>query len=267
MIQPLSYIHPQAIIGKNVNIGPFTTISENVVIGEGTSIGPHVTILPGARIGKYCQIFSGAVIAAIPQDLKFKGEDTLVIIGDYTTIREYVTISRGTVAGPNTIIGNHVLLMSYVHIAHDCIIQDYCILANSVQIAGHVEIGTHVKIGGIAALKQFVKVGNYAMIGGGSLVRKDVPPFVKVAREPIKYCGLNVIGLKRDGFTTKQLQTIQLIYKYIFQEELLLVQAIQQIEQNISPCLERETVLNFIKNTNLGIVKNVGNFIADYEIE
>ncbi|MHB9147147.1 MAG: acyl-ACP--UDP-N-acetylglucosamine O-acyltransferase [Candidatus Amoebophilus sp.] len=256
MIQSLNYIHPQAQLGENVSVGPFTTISENVIIGEGTWIGPHVTILPGARIGRHCQIFPGAVIATIPQDLKFQGEETTAEIGDYTIIREYVTISRGTLAGTTTTIGNHVLLMAYVHVAHDCIIGDHCILANAVQLAGHVELGTHVKIGGTAALRQFVKVGAYAMIGGGSLVKKDIPPFVKVAREPLKYCGLNIVGLKRLGFTAYQLQTIQLIYRYIFQQDLPLAEALTRIEQEIPSCWEKDTILKFINNASLGIVKN-----------
>ena len=256
MIQSLNYIHPEAQLGANVCVGPFSTISENVVIGEGTWIGPHVTILPGARIGSYCQIFPGAVISAIPQDLKFRGEDSTVEIGDYTTIREHVTISRGTLAGPVTRIGSHVLLMAYVHVAHDCRIGDYAILANTVQLAGHVEIDAYVKIGGMAALRQFVKVGAHAMITGGSLVRKDVPPFIKVAREPIRYCGLNIVGLNRHGFTIHQIQTIQLIYSYIFQQGLSLSAALMQIEEAIIPCPEKDMVLDFIKKSELGIVKN-----------
>jgi len=253
---PLNYIHPQAKLAKGVQVGPFTTIEDNVVIGEGTKIGPNVTILSGARIGKHCQIFSGAVVAAIPQDLKFQGEDTLAIIGDHTIIREYVTISRGTVAGPNTHIGSHVLLMAYVHVAHDCIIGDHCILANAVQIAGHVELENHVKIGGIAALKQFVKVGAYAMIGGGTLVRKDVPPFIKVARDPLKYCGLNFIGLQRHGFTIQQVGNIQLLYSYIFQKGLPLAEALQKIEENFAKSWEKYKISNFIQNSSLGILKN-----------
>ncbi|OJW68391.1 MAG: acyl-[acyl-carrier-protein]--UDP-N-acetylglucosamine O-acyltransferase [Candidatus Amoebophilus sp. 36-38] len=256
MIQSLNYIHPEARLGTNVCVGPFSTISENVVIGEGTWIGPHVTILPGARIGSYCQIFPGAVISAIPQDLKFQGEDSTVEIGDYTTIREHVTISRGTLAGPVTRIGSHVLLMAYVHVAHDCIVGDYSVLANAVQLAGHVEIDPYVKIGGVVALRQFIKVGAHAMISGGSLVRKDVPPFIKVAREPIRYCGLNIVGLNRHGFTTQQIQTIQRIYNYIFQQGLPLPEALIQIEEEIIPCPEKDMVLNFIKKSQLGIVKN-----------
>jgi UDP-N-acetylglucosamine acyltransferase len=256
MNQPLNYIHPQAQLGKNVSVGPFTTISENVIIGEGTWIGPNVTIFSGARIGRHCQIFPGAVIAATPQDLKFRGEDTIAEIGDYSIIRECVTVSRATIAGPKTTIGKHVLLMAYVHVAHDCTIADHCIVANAVQLAGHVELEMHAKIGGTAALRQFVKVGAYAMVGGGTLVKKDIPPFVKVAREPLRYCGLNVIGLKRLGFTAEQISTIQLIYHYIFQQNLPLAEALRQIEQEVPPCWEKEIILKFISNAKLGIVKS-----------
>lgn len=261
MTGALNQIHPHAKIGNDVSIGPFTTIADNVVIGDGTWIGPHVTIMSGARIGRHCQIFSGAVIATTPQDLKFQGEDTLAEIGDHTIIREYVTISRGTLAGPVTTIGKHVLLMAYVHVAHDCIIGDHCVLANAVQLAGHVELGAHVKIGGTAALRQFVKVGAHAMIGGGSLVRKDIPPYIKAAREPVKYCGLNVIGLRRQGFTFQQIQTIKAIYSFIFQQDLPLSgalelsEALQQIEKQVPSCVEKDMILSFIRQAGLGIIK------------
>jgi len=255
MTEALNQIHPHAQIGKDVSIGPFTTIADNVIIGDGTWIGPHVTIMSGARIGRHCQIFPGAVIATIPQDLKFQGEDSFAEIGDHTVVREYVTISRGTVAGPVTRIGKHVLLMAYVHVAHDCIIGDHCILANAVQLAGHVELGNHVKIGGTAAFRQFVKVGEHAMVGGGSLVRKDIPPFVKAAREPVKYCGLNVIGLRRQGFTFQQIQTIKEIYSFIFQQGLPLAEALQQIEEQVPSCMEKDMVLSFIRHAGLGIIR------------
>jgi len=253
--QAFHQIHPHAQIGKEVSIGPFTTIADNVVIGDGTWIGPHVTIMSGARIGRYCQIFPGAVISTITQDLKFQGGDSLVEIGDHTIVREFVTINRGTFAGSATIIGKHVLLMAYVHVAHDCIIGDYCILANAVQLAGHVELGNYAKIGGIAALRQFVKVGEHAMVGGGSLVRKDIPPFVKAAREPVKYCGLNVVGLQRQGFTFQQIETIKWIYSFIFQEDIPLAEALQQIEEQVPACVEKDTVLSFIRHAGLGIIK------------
>jgi len=255
MIQSTTYIHPDAKIAKNVTIGPFTIIENNVNIGEGTWIGPHVTICSGARIGHHCNIFPGAVIAALPQDLKFKGEDSLAIIGDYTTIREYVTISRGTAAGPITQIGSHVLLMAYVHVAHDCTIGNHAILANAVQLAGHVEIGNYVNVGGTAALRQFVKVGDYALISGGSLVRKDVPPFIKVGREPIKYCGLNTVGLSRIGFNSQQIAGIKAMYRYVFQTDLPLQKALECITSELPPCKEKDIFLDFMSRTSLGIIK------------
>ncbi len=177
MNQPLAYIHPEAKIANNVVIEPFSTIHKNVVIDEGTWVGPSVTIMEGARIGKNCKIFPGAVVSAIPQDLKFDGEDTTVEVGDNTVIRECVTINRGTVDRHKTVIGSNALLMAYVHVAHDCVIGDHCILANAAQIAGHVMIEEYVQVGGMSAVQQFVRIGAHAFVGGGSLVRKDVPPF------------------------------------------------------------------------------------------
>lgn len=244
-------------LGPKIQVGPFTVIEADVVIGEGTWIGPHVTILAGARIGRYCQLFPGAVIAAIPHDLKFQGEVTTATIGDYTIIREYATISRGTAAGGNTRIGEHVLLMAYVHVAHDCTIGNHCIIANTVQMAGHVQIANHATIGGAVAIRQFVQIGAYAMVSGGSLVRKDVTPYIKVSREPLKYCGLNKVGLMRHGFTTKQLDRLQRIYSYIFQQGLPLENALACLRRDIPPCLEREAVLAFIQHANQGIVKGI----------
>lgn len=256
MSQLVNCIHPQAKLGDNVRVGPFTVIAEDVVIGEGTWIGPHVTIMPGARLGRHCQVFPGAVIAAVPQDLKFQGEATTAEIGDHTVIREYVTISRGTVANQKTVVGHHVLLMAYVHVAHDCMIGNHCIVANAVQLAGHVQLEDYASVGGTAAVRQFVKIGTYAMVAGGSLVRKDVPPFIKVAREPIKYCGVNIIGLRRHGFTEQQIQTIQLIYRYIFQQDLPLAEALARIEHAVAPSPAREAILHFIRHSELGIVKD-----------
>jgi UDP-N-acetylglucosamine acyltransferase len=257
MRQSLNYIHPDAQLGANVQVGPFTVIEADVTIGAGTWIGPHVTILSGARIGNYCQIYPGAVIAAIPQDLKFKGETTTATIGDHSIIREYVTISRGTAAGGETIVGQQVLLMAYVHVAHDCKIGNHCIVANSVQMAGHVELGDYVNIGGTAAIRQFVKIGAYAMVSGGSLVRKDVPPFIKVAREPLKYCGLNSVGLSRHGFSAEQMELLQRIYRYIFLQDLPLTEALACMMREIPPCSEREAILAFIQQSERGIVKGV----------
>ena len=191
MKQPLAYVHPQAKIADNVVIEPFVTIDKNVIIGEGTQIGSNATILEGARIGKNCKIFPGSVISAVPQDLKFDGEDSTVEIGDNTTVREFVTINRGTKTRGKTTIGENCLLMAYVHVAHDSEIKNNVILVNSVQIAGEVTIDDYAIIGGLTALHQFVHIGSHVMISGGCLVRKDVPPFIKGAREPLSFVGIN----------------------------------------------------------------------------
>ena len=212
MNQPLAYVHPQAKVAKNVVIEPFVNIEKNVEIGEGTWIGSNVTIMEGARIGKNCKVFPGAVISAIPQDLKFAGEDTLVKIGDNVTVREFVTINRGTKASNETVIGDNCLLMAYVHIAHDCIIGNNVILANAATLAGHITIDDYAIIGGMTAVHQFVQVGAHSFLSGGALVRKDVPPFTKGAREPLSYVGINSVGLRRRGFSNERINAIQDIY-------------------------------------------------------
>ncbi|MBL6657539.1 MAG: acyl-ACP--UDP-N-acetylglucosamine O-acyltransferase [Flavobacteriales bacterium] len=251
----LKDIHPNATIGDNVTIDSFTTIHEDVEIGEGTWIGSNVTIMNGARIGKNCKIFQGSVISAIPQDLKFGGEDSVVTIGDNTTIRECVTINRATNYSGVTSVGNNCLIMAYVHIAHDCHIDDYAILVNSVQLGGHVEIGKHAIIGGISAVHQFVKIGEYCMVSGGSLVRKDVPPYIKAAKEPLTFIGINSIGLKRKEFAEEKINEIQNIYRVIFQENFNYTQAIEKVESEFTPSIERDSIISFIKESERGIVK------------
>ena len=209
MIQPLAYVHPDAKIAKNVVIEPFTTISKNVEIGEGTWIGPNVTIMEGARIGKNCRIFPGAVISAIPQDLKYKGEETTTHIGDNTTIRECVTIKKGTVDRMKTVVGDNCVIMAYSHIAHDCVVGNGCIFSNGTTLAGHVTIGDFVVMAGMTAVYQFSMVGSYAFVTGGTMVSKDVPPYVKAARDPISYVGVKSIGLHRRGFTAEKIREIQ----------------------------------------------------------
>ncbi len=255
MNQPLAYIHPEAKIAKNVVIEPFVTIDKNVEIGEGTWIGPNVAIMEGARIGKNCKIFPGSVIAAEPQDLKFEGEKTLAIIGDNTTIRENVTVNRGTKASGETRVGNNCLLMANAHVAHDCIVGDHAILVNNVALAGHVEIGDWAILGGLSAVHQFVRIGRHAMVSGGALVRKDVPPFVKAAKEPIQYVGVNSIGLRRRGFTAEQINQIQDIYRYVFQKINNISKAIEYIEAEMPASPERDEIIEFIKKSPRGIIK------------
>lgn len=255
MNQPLAYIHPTAEIARNVVIEPFTTIHKNVEIDEGTWIGSNVTIFEGARIGKNCKVYPGAVISAIPQDLKFSGEETTVEIGDNTVIREFVTISRGTVDKHKTQIGKNCLLMAYVHIAHDCIISDNCILVNAVQLAGHVRIDDYAVVGGATAIHQFVNIGAHVMVSGGSLVRKDVPPYTKAAREPLTYCGINSIGLRRRGFAPEKINEIQEIYRQIFLKGYNNSEALDLVELELAPSKERDEIINFIRNSGRGVMK------------
>jgi UDP-N-acetylglucosamine acyltransferase len=259
MNQPLAYIHPQAKIANNVVIEPFTTIHKNVEIDEGTWIGSNVTIMEGARIGKNVKIFPGAVISAVPQDLKFGGEETIAMIGDNCVIRECVTINRGTADRHKTVVGKNCLVMAYVHIAHDCIIGNNCILANSVQIAGHVQVDDFAIIGGSSAIHQFVKIGAHAMISGGSLVRKDIPPYTKAAREPLTYCGINSIGLRRRGFNNDKISEIQEIYRTIYLKGFNNTKALDIIELNHQPSKERDEILNFVRNSDRGIMKGFSN--------
>jgi len=255
MNQPLAYIHPGAKIATNVVVEPFTTIHNDVEIGSGTWIGSNVTIMEGARIGKNCRIFPGAVISAIPQDLKFDGEDSLVIIGDNTTIRECVTVNRGTKALGKTQIGDNCLIMATSHIAHDCVVGNNCILANGSIIAGHVTIGDFAILSGLVAVHQFIHIGQHAMVSGGSLVRKDVPPFIKAGKEPISYIGINSIGLRRRGFDTEKIREIQNIFRLLYQKNYNTSQALEKIEAEMEATKERDQIILFIKNSQRGIMK------------
>jgi len=255
MNQPLAYVHPQAKLANNVVVEPFVNIEKNVVVEEGTWIGSHVTIMEGARIGKNCRIFPGAVIAAIPQDLKFDGEETIVKIGDNTTIREFVTINRGTKANYETVVGDNCLLMAYVHVAHDCVIGNNVILANAATLAGHIKIDDFAIVGGLVAVHQFVQIGKHSMISGGALVRKDVPPFTKGAREPLSYVGVNSIGLRRRGFTAEQINDIQEIYRKIYLRGQNVSQAVNVIEADMPATPERDEILAFIQRSTRGIMK------------
>ena len=255
MYQPLSHIHPNASIAKNVVIEPFTSIENNVVIGQGTWIGSNVTIMTGARIGKNCSIFPGSVISAVPQDLKFDGEDTTAVIGDNTIIRECVTINRGTNDRNKTVIGKNCLIMVYCHIAHDCIVGDNSIFSNNSTLAGHVTVGSYVILAGMVAVHQFCAIGNHAFVAGGSLVRKDIPPFVKAAREPISYVGINSVGLRRRGFDSKVIMQIQAIYRTLYQKKYNNTQAVNIMEAEMEATKERDEIILFIKNSQRGIMK------------
>ena len=255
MKSELAYIHPEAKIGKDVKIEAFAWIDKNVVIGDGTWVGPNATIMEGARIGKSCKIFPGAVVSAIPQDLKFNGEETIAEIGDNTTLRECVTVNRGTASKGKTVVGNNCLLMAYVHIGHDSILGNNIIISNSTNVAGEITIDDFAVISGDVQIHQFVNVGGHVMISGGSLVRKDVPPYVTVAREPLAYVGVNSIGLRRRGFSNETINMIQDMYREIYVKDQNVAQALKYIEENMAESEERNYVLNFIKNSERGITR------------
>jgi UDP-N-acetylglucosamine acyltransferase len=255
MHRSLSYIDPQAKIAKNVVVEPFVTIEKNVEIGSGTWIGSNVTIMEGARIGENCEIFPGAVISAIPQDLKFDGEDSLAIIGDNTIIRECATINRATTVTGKTIVGNNCLIMAYAHIAHDCVIGDSAIIVNNVALGGHVEIGEHTIIGGITAVHQFIKIGKHCMVSGGSLVRKDIPPYVKAGREPLSFIGINSIGLRRKNFSEEEITEIQNIYRILYQKGNNNTQAINKIEIDFKISEIRDEIISFVRDSGRGIMR------------
>lgn len=262
---PLANVHPDAKIGNNVTIEPFATVKNDVSIGDGCWIGPNAIIWEGARLGKNVKIYPGSSISSVPQDLKFAGEKTETFIGDNTSVREFVTISRGTNDKLKTVIGENCLLMAYVHVAHDCVIGSNCVLVNAVQVAGHVTIEDWAIIGGASALHQFVKVGSHVMISGGSLVRKDVPPFTKAAREPLTYCGVNTIGLRRRGFETDKISEIQEIYRYIFLKGLNNSKALDLVERELPKTSERDNILTFIKASERGIMKGFSSGVTAFE--
>src|ERR1035437_9467764 len=227
----LSYISPKAQLGVNVKIEPFVTIYDDVIIGDNTWIGPHASIMDGARIGNNCKVFPGAVISPEPQDLKFAGEPTIVEIGDNTIIREHVTVHRGTKDKFKTSVGKNCLIMNGVHIAHDCIIGDGVIIATNTGLAGHCIIEDYAIIEGMVGVQQFVRIGTHAFIAGGSLVRKNVPPFVKAAKEPLSYIGLNSVGLRRRGFSNEIILEIEDIYRTIYIKGYNVANAINIVEQ------------------------------------
>jgi UDP-N-acetylglucosamine acyltransferase len=255
MKQPLAYIHPDAKISSSVVVDPFVTIDKNVEIGEGTWIGSNVTIMEGVRIGKNCKIFPGAVIGAIPQDLKFKGEETLAIIGDNTTLREYVTVNRGTAAKGKTVVGDNCLLMAYCHVAHDCVVGNNVIMSNSTQLAGEVVVDDFAILSGAVLVHQFSHIGSHVMIQGGSRVTKDVPPFVTAGRDPLSFAGVNSNGLRRRGYNNEQIRDIQDVYRYLYQSGMNTSHAVERITAELPATKERDEILLFIKNSPRGIIK------------
>ena len=255
MVHQLAAVDKRAKISRNVTIEPFTTIAGDVEIGEGTWIGSNVTIMDGARIGKNCRIFPGTVISAIPQDLKFDGEDTQTIIGDGTTLRECVTVNRGTKALGYTKVGSNCLIMATAHIAHDCVVGNNVVIVNAVGLAGHIEVGDFAFIGGYSAVHQFTKIGEHAFVAGATQIRKDVPPYVKAAKNPVAYAGVNAIGLRRKGFSSEEIFEIQGIYRVLYQQKNNVSQAVEQILEKFPESHYREVILDFINTSDRGIMK------------
>ena len=256
-ISKLAFVHPDAHIGKGVTIEPFAAIYGDVTIGDGTWIGPNTVLMDGARIGAKCRIFPGAVISAIPQDLKFAGERTTAEVGEGTTVRECVTINRGTADRERTAVGANSLLMAYVHLAHDCIVGSNVVIANSVNLVGHVIIDDWAILEGNVAVQQFIHIGSHSFIAGASLVRKNVPPFVKAAREPLSYIGVNVVGLRRRGFTDEQVARIEDIYREIFVRNNNVDRAVQNVLQTLPRSHERGVIVDFINNSPKGIMRGL----------
>lgn len=255
MISNLAYIHPDAKLGNNITVEPFAYIAADVVIGDDCWIGPGAVIHDGARIGKGCKIHTAASVSCLPQDLKFNGESTTTEIGDYNDIRESVTISRGTASRGKTVIGNNNLLMAYVHIAHDDIIGNNCVIANRVSLAGEVEVGDWCVIGGHAAVHQWVKIGDHSMVQGGSLLSKDVPPYITVTNEDQRYASVNKIGLSRRGFTSEQIGVIHDSCRILFQSGLDYLSACNEVETQLPQTAERDKLIQFIRESQRGIIK------------
>ncbi|MBI1837256.1 MAG: acyl-ACP--UDP-N-acetylglucosamine O-acyltransferase [Flavobacteriia bacterium] len=257
MVSNFASISPQSTLGENVEIGPFTTIHDDVIIGSGTKIHSNVSIYPGTRIGENCEIFPGAVIGVIPQDLKFDGEYTTVEIGNNTTIRECVTIHRGTKDKLATRIGNNCLLMTYVHVAHDCQIGNNVILASYVGLSGHVLIDDFAILEGTVVAQQFVHVGAHCFIGGASLIRKDIPPFIKAAREPLTFAGVNSVGIRRRGFTDEQVREIEDIYRIIYVQNNNISKGIAAVKETIVDSDIRKMILGFIETSDKGVIRGL----------
>jgi UDP-N-acetylglucosamine acyltransferase len=254
VIDPLASVSKKAQIGENVNIGASAIIGDDVIIGDGSIILPYAIIQNGTRLGKECRIASFAVIGGPPQDLKYKGEPTILKIGDQCDIREYVTLNRGTIETGKTVIGNHCMFMANTHVAHDCIVGDYCIMANSAALAGHITLGDWVIIGGLVPMHQFVHIGDHAMIGGGYRVPKDVPPYIRAGRDPLSFEGLNSVGLRRRGFSPKAIDLIEKAYVILYQSKLNVSQAVVRIKEELEQSPEIQNILNFIANSKRGII-------------
>lgn len=254
-IHPTAIVDPNAQLGEDVTVGPYSIIQDDVIIGDGCQIGSHVLIHAGTRMGKRCRVFHGAVLGTDPQDLKYAGEKTTLEIGDNTTIREFCTLNRGSSHRMKTVVGSNTLLMAYVHIAHDCIIGNHVILANAVNMAGHVIIEDYASVGGMTPIHQFVRIGKHAFVGGGLRVPKDVPPYILAADEPLTYEGINRVGLSRRGFSPETMMKLRQAYKLLYRSNLNVSQALAQIEATVELIPEVQDVINFIRTSERGIIK------------
>lgn len=255
MIHKLACVHPDAKLGEGVTIDAFAYVCGDVEIGAGTHIRAHASILDGARIGENCNIHEGAVIAGIPQDLKFKGEYSIAIIGNNTTVRECATVNRGSAARGQTIIGNNCLMMAYSHAAHDVVMGNHVILANNVSLAGEVDVEDWAILGGHAAVHQFCRVGAHAMISGGCMITKDIPPYVIVGKNPVSYHGLNVVGLRRRGFDMEAITTIKNVYNNLYFGGRNFTEACNYIMENFPHSAQRDQIVSFVRNSPRGIIK------------
>jgi len=255
MISNLAFVHPDAKLGKDVTVEPFAYIADNVVIGDGTWIGPNATVMYGARIGKNCKVFPSAVVSGIPQDMKFVGEETTAEIGDNTTIREGVTVNRGTVAAGKTVVGTNCLLMAYSHVGHDCFIGNHCIIGNATGLAGEVKVDDWAILSGGTLVHQFARIGAHVMVGGGSKIRIDVPPFIKADREPLSYMGLNSVGLTRRGFEKERIDEIHNIYRAFYQNGMNISKALDYVEKEFKQTPDRDYIIKFIRNSERGVIR------------
>ncbi len=252
-IHPSAIVDPTARLDRGVSVGPWSLIGPNVKVGAGTSVGPGVLIEKDTTVGRECEIHKGAVLGTDPQDLKYEGETTELVVGDRTVIREYATLNRGTAASGRTVVGDDCLLMAYTHVAHDCVLGNHVILSNAVNMAGHVELLDWVIVGGVTPIHQFVKVGEHAFVGGGSRLSQDVPPYCRVAGSPAKLYGLNSVGLERRGFPPSTRTLLKRTYRIVFQSNLNVSQGVARAREEVEPTAEVQRFLDFIQNSERGV--------------
>lgn len=254
-IHPTAVVHPSAVLGKDVKIGPYAVIDEDTVIGDGCLIGAHATVHQYTTLGKNCRLFPGCSIGAVPQDLKFQGEKTFTVIGDRCTFREAVTVNRAVGEGNITRIGNNILMMAYTHVAHNCVVGNDVIMSNVATLAGHVVVEDRAVIGGLAAVHQFCKIGRNAMVGGMARCAQDIPPFVIVAGDPAFVSGLNSVGLSRAGMPLAHRSQLKKAFRILYHSGLSLQDAIATMEQELDSCEPVEHFLRFLRNVERGIIR------------